>query len=281
MPGILVFSSCCSSCFRDFKSDRERGYRSRSEVIADNGISVSEGLSRIRHLPGEQGFNSLNQVGQCLLPILIIISEMEIQLGLWVFLACLVYGLAHSLLASRASKDRAQRLFGISARRYYRLGYNLVAIITFLPVLALEAVLPGGRIYAIPLPWLLITLAIQGLASVFLGLGILQTEALSFLGLRQPFLSGDELNNAENGPLVTGGLYRWVRHPLYSAGLVFIWLTPIMTWTGLGLIFGLTVYILAGAYFEERKLLTQYGAEYAAYRARTPMFIPGLRSPQR
>jgi len=32
-----------------------------------------------------------------------------------------------------------------------------------------------------------------------------------------------------------------------------------------------------GAYFEERKLLREFGSEYADYRAVTPMIIPRLR----
>jgi protein-S-isoprenylcysteine O-methyltransferase Ste14 len=78
--------------------------------------------------------------------------------------------------------------------------------------------------------------------------------------------------------LVTEGLYRWVRHPLYTAGLLFIWLTPIMTFNLMVLGLALTIYILVGAYFEERKLSREYGAQYAQYKASTPMLVPGLRS---
>jgi protein-S-isoprenylcysteine O-methyltransferase Ste14 len=39
----------------------------------------------------------------------------------------------------------------------------------------------------------------------------------------------------------------------------------------------LTVYILVGAYFEERKLLREFGREYADYQSITPMLIPGLK----
>ena len=72
------------------------------------------------------------------------------------------------------------------------------------------------------------------------------------------------------------GLYRYVRHPLYTAGLVFIWLLPIMTWNLLALNIGLTAYILIGATFEERKMLNQFGEKYADYRCKTPMLIPGM-----
>jgi protein-S-isoprenylcysteine O-methyltransferase Ste14 len=38
----------------------------------------------------------------------------------------------------------------------------------------------------------------------------------------------------------------------------------------------LTVYILIGIVFEERKLLREFGEEYANYRSVTPMLIPGI-----
>ena len=107
-------------------------------------------------------------------------------------------------------------------------------------------------------------------------LGLKQTGIGSFVGLRQMLLPED------TSPLrlVTGGFYRYVRHPLYTAGLVFIWLFPIMTCNLLALNIGLTLYIIAGAYFEERKLLLEFGEAYAEYRRKTPMLIPGLRLPK-
>lgn len=76
--------------------------------------------------------------------------------------------------------------------------------------------------------------------------------------------------------MVTGGLYRWVRHPLYTAGLVFIWLTPVMTVNLLVLNIGLTIYLVVGAIFEERKLVREFGAAYRDYQENVPMLIPGM-----
>jgi len=76
--------------------------------------------------------------------------------------------------------------------------------------------------------------------------------------------------------LVTDGLYAYIRHPLYIAGLIFIWFSPDMTLNRLVLWVILSLYILIGAYFEERKLLNDFGVEYAEYKAKTPMLIPGL-----
>lgn len=190
-----------------------------------------------------------------------------------ILLAAALWGAVHSWLASLSAKALAARKLGPTGRRVYRLGYNVFAVVTFLPLLALVRLLPDRALYAIPSPWVYLTLALQGLAGLALAAGVLQTGPFTFAGLRQ-LVSGE---TDDNGPLVVNGLYRRVRHPLYSAGLVFVWLTPVMTLNLLTLYAALTFYIVVGAIFEERKLLKIYGEAYAAYRRRTPMFVPGIK----
>jgi protein-S-isoprenylcysteine O-methyltransferase Ste14 len=190
---------------------------------------------------------------------------------LWLILSVFLWGIVHSILASQGTKAWLRCRFGEGVMRFYRFGYNLFAALSFLPVLWLAAVLPDRDLYRIPSPWLYLTLAGQLLAVVLEGIGLLQTDTLSFIGLRQ-LIEGEE----KPAPLVMRGLYRWVRHPLYTAGLLFLWLTPVMTVNLLTLCAAATIYIIVGAYFEERKLLREYGAAYAEYQASTPMLIPGL-----
>ncbi len=190
-----------------------------------------------------------------------------------VLLAVLAYGGVHSFLASLWAKGRARRWFGALADRTYRLLYNIFAVVSFLPVLVLVGSLPDRTLYSIPYPWILATSVGQLAAVAALLLGLLHTDVWSFLGFRQlvqPEIAG------ETARLVLKGLYRWVRHPLYTAGLVFIWLTPVMTVNLLAMNLGLTIYIVVGALFEERKLLHEFGQAYADYQRRTPMLIPGL-----
>jgi methanethiol S-methyltransferase len=186
--------------------------------------------------------------------------------------AIAAYGGLHSWLASLQAKALARRSLGTAADRVYRLAYNFVAIISLFPVLVLPAILPDRTIYTISIPWSLLTLLVQGLAVLALMVGLLQTGVWSFIGLKQLL----ETPGDQTAELVVGGLYRWVRHPLYTAGLVFIWLTPVMTWNILALNIGLSLYLYIGALFEERKLVREYGEAYQAYRQRTPMFIPSL-----
>jgi protein-S-isoprenylcysteine O-methyltransferase Ste14 len=190
-----------------------------------------------------------------------------------ILVAVAVWGLVHSWLASLGLKARLRQRNAQLVERYYRLAYNLFAFITLLPVFALVRLLPDRSLYVVHLPWALLLLALEAAAGLMLLLGVLQTGAGGFIGIQQAF------GRVENGPhhLVTGGLYRWVRHPLYLAGMVFIWATPIMTRNLLVLYIAFTLYLIFGALVEECKLLAEFGQEYAAYRQRTPMFFPWPR----
>jgi protein-S-isoprenylcysteine O-methyltransferase Ste14 len=182
----------------------------------------------------------------------------------------LVYGAVHSLLASVRVKQWARSRLGPRTDRFYRLAYNAFAVVSFVPVLALLAWLPGKTIYQLRLPWSALALTGQAAALMTLAAGLLQTDPWSFLGLRQV----TEGTPAEPGHLMVTGLYRWVRHPLYTAGLLLIWLTPVMTTSILALNLSLTLYIIVGSRLEERRLLAEFGQAYADYQAAVPGLIP-------
>lgn len=190
----------------------------------------------------------------------------------WLILAVLVWGFIHSLTASLQFKALVRRFYGSAADRYYRLAYNVFSIVSFMIVLIIAALTPDRTLYVVPFPWVAIPIIIEMLAVAALIAGVMQTDALDFLGVRQLLAK----RKRDPSRLVTTGLYRYVRHPLYSAGLVFIWLLPLMTARLLVLDLSLTVYIVVGAYFEERKLRQKFGLEYSEYAAVTPRFIPFL-----
>ena len=179
-------------------------------------------------------------------------------------LALALWGIVHSILASNFAKDM------LGGATYYRLFYNIFAAISFLPILYLMFTLPDRSIYEVPAPWKFIMFGGQGMAAFLLLIAFLQTDSLSFIGLRQLF------EGERPGALVIHGLYRVVRHPLYTFGLLFIWLTPNVSLNSLTVYIGATAYTLIGAYFEERKLLREFGESYAKYKQTTPMLIPGL-----
>ena len=111
----------------------------------------------------------------------------------------------------------------------------------------------------------------SGISVLLLFVAVLQTDVLSFVGLRQLF------QEEQPGKLVTRGFYRMVRHPLYTFGLLALWLSSSVSLNAFIVYVGLTLYILVGIYFEERKLLREFGQAYADYQSVTPMLIPGLK----
>jgi protein-S-isoprenylcysteine O-methyltransferase Ste14 len=182
-----------------------------------------------------------------------------------ILLSLALWGLIHSILASRFAKDM------VNSPRFYRLGYNLFAGVSFLPVMYLVAVLPNAPLYQVPAPWSYVMLGVQALSALLLLAALLQTDTLSFIGIRQLF------EVEKPGQLVTRGLYKLVRHPLYTFSLLFIWFTPNMSQNSFVFYIGITLYVFIGAYFEERKLLRDFGEAYAEYKRKTPFLIPGLR----
>jgi protein-S-isoprenylcysteine O-methyltransferase Ste14 len=179
-------------------------------------------------------------------------------------IALALWGMVHSILASNFAKDM------LGGASFYRLGYNIFAAISFAPILYLMKTLPDQLVYQVSAPWSMFMFGGQIFAAIMLFVAFLQTDSLSFVGLRQLF------ETTGSSQLVTRGLYRIVRHPLYTFGLLFIWLTPTVSQNSLTVYIGATLYTLTGAYFEERKLLREFGDSYAEYKKKTPMLIPGL-----
>jgi methanethiol S-methyltransferase len=194
---------------------------------------------------------------------------------IWIILAVAFYGVIHSILASLRVKAWAERQFGILYKRGYRIFFNIVVSLTLIPVLALVVLLPDAPLYQIHLPWIVLTLLVEALCGIGLLATVMQTGAMSFIGFEQ---LADPQNKNRPHQLSTSGLYRWIRHPLYTLSFIFIWLTPVMTWNILAFNIGVTLYTTIGAaVFEERKLLQEFGEEYHEYQKRTPMLIPGLK----
>ncbi|MEX2161133.1 MAG: isoprenylcysteine carboxylmethyltransferase family protein [Anaerolineales bacterium] len=185
-----------------------------------------------------------------------------------IFAAFAAYSVLHSILASPGAKDWAQRSFGAEAtRRGYRFFFNVVGVITLLPVLALVAWLPDTPLYSVPFALRPVFLVGQGLGVLLLAAALRMTDALDFAGLRQ----------LAEPQLVTGGVYRYMRHPLYTGSLLVLWLLPGMSVNWFALMLGITLYFIVGAHYEERKLERYFGKAYREYKARTPMFIPRPR----
>lgn len=188
-----------------------------------------------------------------------------------------LYAVIHSWTASGTAKDWARRAFGPAADRWYRLVYNAVSAVLLLPFAPMLLWLPDRLLYTLSPPWLWLALLGQMLALLGVVYGIWQTDAAHFLGLRQWREGHTQQLERPQPRLVISGPYRLVRHPLYFFGLVFIWLTPQMTVNRLALAIVLSAYLYVGTFFEERRLVREFGDAYRQYQQRVPRMLPGMR----
>jgi protein-S-isoprenylcysteine O-methyltransferase Ste14 len=199
-----------------------------------------------------------------------IFSEWTAMNIIYILLAMTLWGFIHSLTASLTLKEKAAKTFGSGFMRLYRMLYNGFALLTFLPVMSLAAMLPNKTLFTAPAPWNYVMSAVQGAAVFMVVVSVLQTDALHFAGLKQLYVEDTK------SALVTSGLYKIVRHPIYTFSLLFIWLNPSISVNSLAYYIGMTAYFIIGAIFEERKLLREFGEDYARYKKSTAMVIPFL-----
>ena len=100
-------------------------------------------------------------------------------------------------------------------------------------------------------------------------------DHFDLFGLRQVWR---HMVRAEAGPsqFRTPSLYKVVRHPIYVGWLTIFWAAPTMTLAHLVFAIVTTAYILVAIQLEEHDLHTEFGEQYAEYKRRTPMLVPGL-----
>jgi protein-S-isoprenylcysteine O-methyltransferase Ste14 len=189
----------------------------------------------------------------------------------WLISSIAVWGVLHSLLASTGVKSFVRRAFGNGVMKFYRLLYNVFAFLSTLPVLYLMISLPDKILYQVPAPWSYLMRIGQALSVLFLFIAVMQTDLLSFAGLRQL------IEEEKTGSLVTSGLYRSMRHPLYTFSLSILWLSPSLSLNSFTIYAALTIYVLIGIFFEERKLLRDFGQSYEEYKSVTPMLLPAVK----
>jgi len=216
-------------------------------------------------------------------------------------LAWISFGLVHSLLAidtvSRAIRDRIGG--------FTRITYNIIATVHLSAILILEwRGFPDKIVFDLPLWVHLPMVGIQVAGWMLLFIALIQYDLGRFGGLTQAKVivhrrdndlsdirsragsaighaklhqhePAEEIPQAQLEPLVTHGIHRIVRHPLYVALIIVLWARAFDEAALMTAFWG-TLYILIGTRFEERKLMRIYGDDYTAYMARVPRFIPRL-----
>ena len=184
-----------------------------------------------------------------------------------IVLAWLLYGLLHSLLAGLGLKAWLAMPWP-RAMPFYRLGYNLMAVLLLMPPLWLTVTTPGPVLWHWPvwIAWPALALGILG----FLW-SMRWYDSGEFLGLNQLRRGASEPQDA--GALTLSPLHRHVRHPWYALGLLLLW-TRDLNAPWLATVLTVTIYLWIGSRLEDTKLVALYGEAYRRYRNRVPALVP-------
>jgi protein-S-isoprenylcysteine O-methyltransferase Ste14 len=183
----------------------------------------------------------------------------------------LAFGLVHSILAYGPLKNKAMQLMQ-GNYKYYRLLYSLLATANLSYIVWYHISLKNQMLWQPPL-----------LQKITAGLLITTSTFCMLVCMKKYFadLSGiDALTGKTSLPhLEQTGLHAWIRHPLYTATLLFVW--SIFLWQpslkNLISCVCITAYTRIGIYFEEKKLLRLFGEEYAQYKSRVAMLWPKIK----
>jgi protein-S-isoprenylcysteine O-methyltransferase Ste14 len=86
------------------------------------------------------------------------------------------------------------------------------------------------------------------------------------------------LSFEKTSALVTTGIYRYIRHPLYGSLLFLAWGAFLkgITWYTVCLLAAATACLVAAAKADETECVRYFGSSYEQYMKRTRMFVPWL-----
>lgn len=179
----------------------------------------------------------------------------------------IAYFALHSILAANAVKEKCRLQFP-SIFPYYRIGYNFIAIGGLL-LLAFWSFQDVNYLVQQPSWMKNLGFFFIALGVVMLGVAFASFNVKEFLGLKKEEHHSDT-------KLVTKGVYRYVRHPLYTG--VFLLLPGVFllrpTFSILLFVLITAIYIEIGSRLEEQKLIKIFGEDYVRYRNSVKRYFP-------
>lgn len=201
--------------------------------------------------------------------------------ALYIAISIAAFGITHSIAASSQFKNKVMKLVGERIYEgWFRISYNAVSLITLAPIVYFLSE-SSSQLWIVKniTATAFTILQITGVVGILISMW--QIDWIRFIGVRQLityFIK--EANVDEADTLVTTGLYKYTRHPLYFFSLLFIWFDPSMTISGFFFSIGITLYFVIGSYFEEKKMLKQFGNRYKNYRSNVAWLIPFIKLPK-
>lgn len=183
----------------------------------------------------------------------------------------MLYGFLHSLLAADFVKQKMYAAMK-SAYKYYRILYSLFAAATLAALVWYNFSITTSVLWKA-------SYILQIVAALMAVIGLYMMAVC----IKKYFLelSGVDvfIKKTVTQHLQVSGMHKFIRHPLYAGTLLFIW--SIVFWnislSNLISAICITIYTRIGIYFEEKKLVEQFGDSYSNYAKKIPMLIPKFR----
>ncbi len=187
----------------------------------------------------------------------------------WLVWCCL-----HSLLISQTVSERLQLWLG-KYQFYYRLFFNLIAVVTLLPLMVATASLRGETVYSWHGLWQLLRFGGVAICLWLFRDGAKNYDTGFLLGVSQIRLRQHHTLLVENGKFSRRGALGIIRHPWYSGSFLLLW-TALPSYHQSSVIAAgvLSLYLLVGSWLEEQKILLEYGDEYRRYQQQVSMLFP-------
>jgi len=181
-----------------------------------------------------------------------------------------VYFIIHSLLASLWFKKWCFTHWP-SLEVRYRLIFNILSMILFVPLVMLLVLYPGEMLWQWSGWKALIANSMAFAAAIAFYLSLADYNMNEFFGINLSKLRINALPKQEQ--FYIGRFHLYVRHPWYFFLLVILWTRDMTTYQLLAAIM-ITLYLIIGSYLEEKKLIHCFGNSYRLYQKKVPGLIP-------
>jgi methanethiol S-methyltransferase len=178
----------------------------------------------------------------------------------------------HSAMISITFTNYLKKKLG-NSYRFYRLFYNIISIVTLVPVVLYTLSVKQQPFfvwdgYLLPVKYFLIACGI-----LFIVMGAKRYSFSQIAGITQIKEGVDQKLINKSGKLSSRGILAAVRHPLYAGLFPLIWARDLdAAFLIVNII--LSAYLVIGTILEENKLVLEFGDGYREYQQNVSMLFP-------